>query len=250
MGQLPDHIARRLEVERDRSVRAFQLRGVELREASDDAIHLEGYASVFGVGYEMYGGPPYGWTEYVDEGAFDKTLREKPDVQLLLNHAGLPLARTKSGTLRLSTDNVGLKVEADLDPSDPDVQRMKPKMTRGDLDEMSFAFRVMRQEWDEEYVERHLLEVSLHKGDVSVVNYGANDATSVSLRALAELETLDPEAVLAELRTRHSDPLAVLTSARDAIDSAIRAAVPTPEVVTPSLETLRRRHLHDLDSIA
>lgn len=153
---------------------------------------LRGYASVFGVEYDM------GWyVEEVAPTACDKTLREKPDVVLLVNHTGLPLARTRAGDLQLSADGTGLLAVADkLDPEDPDVAQLASKMDRGLLDEMSFAFRIERQEWNEDYTKRYITELSLHKGDVSVVNYGANDKTSVNLRGaelLARLQDLSPE---------------------------------------------------------
>lgn len=161
----------------------FEQRGharrLEFRSDGDQLI-LTGYASTFQP-YEMYGGPPMGWTEIVDHRAFDKTLRGKPDLHLLVNHDGLPLARTKSGTLKVSVDTVGLKVWASLDRSDPDVQQIEPKMRRGDLNEMSFAFRVLGQEWNSDQTERRITEISLEKGDVSVVNFGANDTTSAQL---------------------------------------------------------------------
>jgi HK97 family phage prohead protease len=138
----------------------------------------------------MYGGPTAGgWIEQLDRNAFDKTLRESPDLHLLINHAGMPLARTASGTLQLSTDDHGLKVVAKLDRSDPDVQRLEPKMRRGDMDEMSFAFRVRSQEWrtapgfKSPDSLRSILDVDLHKGDVSVVNFGANPTTTASVRS-------------------------------------------------------------------
>lgn len=188
----------------NREVRRFTVDRFELRANDDGTLDFDGYASVFDVDYEMYGGPErYGWIESVDPGAFRKTLSEKPDVQLLLNHDGLPLARTpratKPGTMTLDDDSNGLRVRApNLNPADPDVQKLQVKAERGDLDEMSFAFRTIRQEWDEQYERRRLLEVSIHRGDVSVVNYGANPATSFDLRSL--LET-DPDRVLAEVRS-------------------------------------------------
>lgn len=172
--------------------------GFEIRKDSD-TFTLSGYASVFDSPYDVYGGPPMGWAETIDVRAFDKTLDEKPDLHLLINHEGMPLARTKSGTLRLSVDKVGLKVSADLDPNDPDAQRLAAKMGRGDMDEMSFAFRVKRQEWNEEETERRITEVSLHKGDVSVVNFGANPATSAQMRSFVE-QIADADSDLAELR--------------------------------------------------
>lgn len=190
--------------------RSIPLDRVELRANEDDNDYiLTGYASTFEE-YEMYGGPSqYGWIERIDPDAFEKTLREKPDLHLLVNHAGMPLARTKSGTLSLSTDHHGLRVEARLDKRDPEVQSLAVKMERGDMDEMSFAFRVKAQEWraapgyeeidDQSY--RTITEVSLHKGDVSVVNWGANPTTSVGIRSasdiLRELVEIDD---IAELR--------------------------------------------------
>ena len=182
-----------------RIIRTYTLANqrVELRAADGtDAgiLDFEGYASITEHGYEMWGGPPMGWTEIISRGAFKKTLSEKPDVQLLVNHGGLPLARTKSGTLHLSEDEQGLLTEAGLLAADPDVQRLEPKMRRGDIDEMSFAFWVVRQRWENEdgteaddprtAPVRRILEVNMHKGDVSIVNYGANDATFGAIRDL------------------------------------------------------------------
>ena len=70
---------------------------------------------------------------------------------------------------------------AQLDRSDPDVQRLEPKMLRGDINEMSFAFRVKQQEWSQGDTVRRIREVDIDKGDVSVVNFGANPATSAQL---------------------------------------------------------------------
>ncbi len=181
--------------------RAFKCEQFELRATSDTAATLTGYASVFDKGYEMYGGPDKGgWVEIVDRRAFDETLKRKPDLHLLINHEGMPLARTKSGTLRLSTDKVGLKVDADLDRSDPDVQRLEVKMGRGDMDEMSFAFRTIRHEWNEDESERRMLELNLDKGDVSVVNFGASPHTSAGLRSMQDAIDAITAGDLAEMR--------------------------------------------------
>ncbi|MFE6362967.1 HK97 family phage prohead protease [Streptomyces sp. NPDC057806] len=208
--------------------RAIQVNGgLELR-AEGSELKLTGYASVFESPYDVYGGPPYGWTELVDRKAFDITLAAKPDLHLLINHEGMPLARTKSGTLRLAADTKGLHVEAGLDADDPDVQRLRTKMKRGDMDEMSFGFRVKRQEWNEDYTERRLLEVSLHKGDVSVVNFGANPATSAEINSAADaleiLAALDPEAAMAELRSADGVDLERLSRARDTVLALHRSA--------------------------
>ena len=177
----------RIDVWEHRATKPF---GVDYR-ADENSITLSGYASTFEP-YEMYGGPAAGgWIEQLDKRAFDETLTEKPDLHLLINHEGMPLARTKSGTLQLSVDSHGLKVVAQLDRDDPDVQRLEPKMRRGDMDEMSFACRVKGQDWslakgfeDDKYSLRTITSVSLHKGDVSVVNFGANPTTHAEVKSV------------------------------------------------------------------
>jgi HK97 family phage prohead protease len=105
---------------------------------------------------------------------------ERDDVRLLVNHEGLPLARTAAKTLTLASDAVGLRCDASLDRSSPLVASVLSAMERGDLDEMSFAFRVIRQEWDADYLERRITEVQLF--DVSLVTYPANPATVAQVR--------------------------------------------------------------------
>lgn len=189
-----------------RETRNYSAQGIELREEGDSYL-FTGHATVFEVEYEVYGGPPFGWIESVELGACDKTLRESADVSFLVNHEGMTLARTKSGTLRLSVDNIGLRSEADLEPGDPDVQALVPKMRRRDMDEMSLAMRVTRQEWNDDYTRRKILELDLNRGDVSIVNYGANSATSAQLRAadiFSALATLDQDELLVEARSMAS----------------------------------------------
>jgi len=155
---------------------------IEVREApdSDGMVNIEGYATTFGQEYDMGA-----FRELVHPDAFTRTLSTNPDVRFLVDHAGQPLARTKSGTLALVPDTTGLLMRAKVDPSDPDVQRLLPKMRRGDLDQMSFAFRVPAKgdEWAEDYGLRTLREVNISGGDVSVVTYPANPNTSVSVRS-------------------------------------------------------------------
>lgn len=179
----------------------------EMRDdAQTGAPIFEGYASVFDTPYNM--GP---FWEQVDRRAFDRSLGMKPDVRLLVDHAGQPLARTKSGTLELRTDSRGLHARAVLDPTDPDVQRLLPKMRRGDLDQMSFSFRVAGQAGDEwqygaERTLRTLRELSLADQDVSIVTYPASTSTSASLRSqnLHEARCVFVEQMAREMRGGHA----------------------------------------------
>lgn len=177
--------------------RMFHASGMELREADDGILHLTGYASVTETPYDVGF-----YEETIARGAFTRTLSEEPDVQLLINHTGLPLARTKSGTLRLEEREQGLWVDADLDPEDPDVQSLARKMKRGDIDQMSFAFQATDSDWSDDFTKRRIKTVSIHRGDVSVVNMGANPASTATVRsqdAVQALHRLGGEALVAAL---------------------------------------------------
>jgi HK97 family phage prohead protease len=186
-------------------------------------IILEGYASTFHA-YDVHGGPRGGgWVEQFHQRAFDQSLRGSPDVMLLINHTDMPLARTAHGnhpgTMTLRVDDHGLLVRAELDPTDPDVQRLLPKMRRGDMDEMSFAFHVRAQDWSSDYTHRMITEVDLRKGDVSVLNYGMNPNTaamvSTAVDTLASLSNKE----LVEVRKMDRGQL---VAAMQALSAAVR----------------------------
>lgn len=178
--------------------RTYIVQDVEARQSEDGVMRLSGYAAVFNDA-----SVPLPFKERIAPGAFRKTLSEAPDVRLLINHEGLPLARTKNGTLNLTEDDRGLRFDAEL----ADTQEARDIYTlvqRGDVDQMSFAFRVIRQNWSKDKSERTLTEVSLADGDVSVVTYPAYPTTSVeareklnqALEAIREGRALDGESML------------------------------------------------------
>ena len=55
-------------------------------------------------------------------------------------------------------------------------------MERGDLDEMSFAFEVLRQRWSDDGEMRRIEEVRLY--DVSLVTFPANQSAKAGLSGL------------------------------------------------------------------
>jgi HK97 family phage prohead protease len=173
--------------------RAYPVR-LEVRAGSTATTStIEGYASVVDEGYEMWDWLG-SYTEVVRPGAFTKTLSEGPQVQLLLNHGGLAMAYTKAGTLRLSEDSTGLHMAADINTDRTDVRDMLAAIRDGNVDEMSFAFRVTRQQWSPDWDQRDIKEVDLHRGDVSVVNFGANPATVVDAVRAQDFDRLNDDA--------------------------------------------------------
>ena len=158
----------------------------ELRAITDEAglRHITGYAAVFNSLSEDLGG----FREKIDPGAFADTLNTG-DVRALKNHnSDYVLGRNKSGTLTLSEDQRGLKI--DIIP--PDAQWAKDLMVsidRKDIDQMSFGFRTIDQMWEGEYPDeiRTLMKVQLF--DVSPVTFPAYPDTEVGLRSLEEYRT-------------------------------------------------------------
>ena len=144
-----------------------------------NGIKVEGYAAVFNQEADIGGF----FREVIQPGAFKDAIG-RDDVIFNVDHEGLPLARTGSGTLTLSEDTHGLHMASELDGADPDVMQIIPKMKRGDLSKMSFAFRAIKEQWDDsgDIPLRTIMDAELF--DVSIVSMPAYDGTEIGIRSL------------------------------------------------------------------
>lgn len=146
--------------------------------ATMEADRLYGHASVFGQETRI----AEFWEE-VAPGAFDDVLAG--DTVLQLEHQGLPLARTTSGTMKLDVDQNGLVVDAV--PADTTAGRdLRELVRRGDLYSMSFGFTVADDEWTrrDDGGHKRIIKRIGRLYDVSVVTFPAYLGTDVSLRTL------------------------------------------------------------------
>lgn len=146
---------------------------------------LRGHASVFNQQTRIAD-----WFEEVDPGFFDRALRDGDDTVLQAEHQGLPMARTKSGTLKLAKDSTGLLFEADL-PDTSLARDVRVLVDRGDLASCSFGFTVAGDEWTtrgDGSPLRTLTDCG-RLWDVSVVTFPAYEGTDVALRQLGDLPT-------------------------------------------------------------
>jgi hypothetical protein len=196
-------------------VRNF-LNAVEIRKKDDsDKLFLAGVPIVFNKKTDISGL----WEESIDPEAVDEdTLK---DVRFLVNHDFnmIPLARsrrnTKNSTMRLSIEEDGVHMEADLDEKNPKALELNSAVERGDVSGMSFAFLVDGDKWedlDSDYPKRtitHIAEIF----EVSAVTWPAYEQTSISARSLesgkASLE--EARAALDNARKR-SERIAELNS--------------------------------------
>lgn len=205
----------------------FQVRSIP----GGSMVEVTGYASTYNAPYDMFdwAGP---YSETARQGMCAKTIAEGCDTAFLANHQGLTMARTKAGTLKLSEDSSGLLSVATGNTARSDVRDLVTAIEDGNIDQMSFAFTIVRQQWSPDFEQRDLLEVNLNRGDVSAVNYGANPATSIGVAARA-FRSLRPsrihglaqdlragKALSASTLETLSQILDLIASADDAVDQA------------------------------
>jgi uncharacterized protein len=195
----------------------------------DDRASVEGYAAVYDKLSEDLGG----FVEKVSSSAFLKSMKEA-DVRALLNHdPNIILGRTKSGTLKLSSDATGLHYEIDIDLESPNGRNAYRAIECGDVSQSSFTFEKIHDEWDTTsrgYPLRTLTECRLF--DVSPCVFPAYEATETNVkRALTSL---------AEQRSLEVDVLA-----RAALSGNLTTYLKEPEEPltdsTPHLELERYR---------
>lgn len=124
------------------------------------------------------------FTERIARGAFDASIDNKTDdIKLYYNHdSSMPLARTRNGSLRLESDEKGLRFEADL-PETTLGNDVRELLRTGTLSgEMSFGFYVRDEVWTKDKKDR-----TITKGDlveISVVVDAAYPQTYSQLRSV------------------------------------------------------------------
>jgi phage head maturation protease len=212
---------------------ASQLRAKKVERDGQQWFEVEGYASVFERGYDMWDmfGP---YTEIVSAGSADRTLTADPEVVFRFNHAGTPMAGTRNRRLELWADGTGLGQRAWLNPKRSDVQLLIQAIEDDDVREQSFMFRITRGQWSPDYSEYRIEEFDLERGDVGPVTYGANPHTSVAARSgefLASIPSL-PDLAAREAYERLGARLGVIGVVRN-------APLPQAESVGSSVDLVR-----------
>jgi hypothetical protein len=165
----------------DIEIRAFPLAELRVVGGEGEARKIRGHAAVFGSLSE-----DLGWfREKIEPGAFAATI-PVADVRALMNHdPNYVLGRNKANTLTLAEDERGLAIEV----APPDTQWARDLMTsmeRGDINQMSFGFRVVKERTEGTFEDpiRVLEQVDLF--DVSVVTFPAYTQTTAEVRSRFE----------------------------------------------------------------
>ena len=231
--------------------RALPMGDFTVTEGEDGQKTFSGYAALFNV-------PSDGmqFTEIIAPNAFTRTLKRVADgkkmISFLFGHDETrALATTASGRLTLTEDARGLKVEAKLDPADPDAASVISKLTyEARSMGMSFGFSIPKNGdvWEEAV--RTLNEINLF--EVSVLSAGQTPAypATIGLTAVRKVSAdkigVDGDRLMNTLENiKSANPLTV--DDLQVIDQVRERLAPKPVGVDPSvaLAMLQTKRLID-----
>jgi len=185
----------------------------ELRVDKRGKPTISGHAAVFNQLSEDLGG----FREKIRPGAFSNALRTS-DVRALWNHdPNFVLGRAKNHTLELSEDETGLAVRI-LPPNTTFASDFLESIDRGDVDQMSFGFRVVPDIGDrwskaDGGILREIISVD-DLFDVSPVTFPAYPATDVQARSFYEARMQNVQVVQPPTVEENADSLAAAAEAR------------------------------------
>jgi len=190
-------VSAKIENQLRREVRSMP---VSIDDSQDQKMLIQGYAIRFNEPAVFnFDGVEY--REVIDPRALDKT--DMRDVPLRYNHSDnvMVMARTRNKTLQLIKDEQGLRILADLANTTAG-RDLYELIKRGDVDKMSFAFTVAKDDYDRETRTRTILAID-KIFDVSAVDTPAYETTSLSVRSYFEVEAeKQRKALERELRRR------------------------------------------------
>lgn len=160
---------------KNRQTRTLPLK-LATRELGDEMI-IAGYFAVFNSRYELWDGA----YETVAPTAFDGIAGK--DIKALIDHDHSKiLGRTTAGTLTLRVDEKGLYGEIKINPDDQEAVNMYHRVKRGDVDQCSFGFNILKETYAETPDEVRWSLDSVELYEVSIVAFPAYEDTSVTAR--------------------------------------------------------------------
>lgn len=163
---------------KDREYRTLVSFGAEKKDDDKDSYKVSGYASTFDT-YTLFEVDGIEYKERIDSHAFDNA--DMSDVIMQYDHTGRVFARTSNGTLSVSVDERGLKVEADLSTTEAS-RELYDEIASGLIIKMSFAFKVYEEHYDSNSHTRVVDKIS-KVYDVSAVSIPANPDTEIFARS-------------------------------------------------------------------
>jgi HK97 family phage prohead protease len=220
-----------------REERVVHVDDLETRAEGDTGPVITGHPLVYGKWSQDLGG----FRERILPGAGAKTIAES-DIRALFNHdPNFVIGRTRSGTLELTEKAQGIAMRA-TPPETSWAADLMASMRRKDIDQMSFAFTAIRDEWrpakrEGDLAERDIAELRMY--DVSVVTFPAYVQTDAQVRTALNVAGLDFDA-LASFLSRAQRGITPSSSDMDLIQgsiAALRTYIPSAPEPAPEPET-------------
>ncbi len=138
------------------------------------------------------------FVEQISAGAFQESLESRGVVGLWSHDTSQVLGNTRSGTLRVFSDDKELRFELDL-PNTTIGNDVYETIKRGDVDGVSFGMRVTKDKWSSENREnggklykRSILNAELF--EISPVAFPAYPSNEVSARSLDDFKSEEKRA--------------------------------------------------------
>lgn len=213
-------------IDNGREYRSMVLEVREVEEGVVDEMRVEGYATTFNKPYYLYSferedGQVVTVNEQVDRNAFKEA--DMSDVIFQYDHEGRVFARLSNGTMELTEDEHGLKVNANLGGTEIG-RNLYQEIKGGYTNKMSFGFTVAESDivpdGDNQYI-RTIRKIG-KLFDVSAVSYPQNNYTEISARkncegviASIEAERLEVEKRIKEKAQKMEDLKARLKNLRE-----------------------------------
>ncbi|ACL77252.1 HK97 family phage prohead protease [Ruminiclostridium cellulolyticum] len=179
----------------------------EIRQITDDnSVEITGYIAKFDSPTELW----EGYWEQIDRNAFKDTLSDGHNIFLLYHHDwSKPLASTKTGTLLLEIDNIGLRFNATINSNltygKDAIELIRQRLIEG----CSFGFYCKEEDVHYNSVDntviRTLLKVELYEGSILCIPQYEDTSVDVFARAreivTEEKLKIQQEKELSELKT-------------------------------------------------
>lgn len=226
---------------KEKETRSVPMGEFRLAEAGADGQRtFTGYASIWN---SASAGLPF--EEKIAPNAFKRSLARasagQKIIAFLFGHDETrALATTASGRLLLTEDETGLRVEAKLDPADPDAAKVISMLTHESAAAgMSFGFQKVQDAWDgnnRTIKEANLFEVSILAAGGQTPAYPATLGLTAIRQVTAPKIGVDAEALLATLETIKAGR--ELSAEEVVVIDAVRSKLaPKPVGIDPSIAT-------------
>lgn len=184
--------------------------------------HIIGHAAVF----ETLSEEMWGFREKIRRGAFlDSVVAD--DIRCLINHVpSHVLGRTRSGTLKVWEDETGLAY--DCIPAETSYARnLMASLDRGDVDQSSFGFEALIDEWDFSGVCGVRTLVKVRVFDVSPVTFPAYKETDAGVRSFLGIDVAERRCAQARVDAGCPRPQDLVLVGRSAPKAEARSSART-----------------------